>query len=275
MDVSRDCEKGKSNCSETELGLRALEQNCRAGNKYWYAARLFRLFSMGVSKSSAFLFPAAQASFLSGEKVLGGLCILGLLTENSISYALGFMREHFKSIYNKHNELDVEEKANKIFNLTRGKVTRKETINGNMEIEKKVPNVEILRACSQHIRLARERRDARVDSVMDVVSTIAMVGSALFIGAKNTQNVPLFLGIAGASLCGSGLIALKEYMRTKKFFRESWRLNNDIEKGRHDLINVRPLNNEHIEFLQRNYIESTNDLLEKQIENEKRTELTD
>ena len=262
----------KQQLDSEEKVIQSFEKNGPKAMFYWYFAMAFELIGMIINKTGAFVLPVAQVAFVAGQTVLSIILLIAYMLERVIYQINCYIRSRIRMNYDKLNKLDIDRKTNTIYNMTRGKVVLTEKLNEKEDtiIYRKMSNAEVVKSCFENINNARKKRDVTVKSIMDIVSTTVMLIAALYIGSKNVTNVPAFIAIAVFSIVLSAFVSYKQVKRRKVFYKFSRDLSNKVTQEQFDLLNIKPINEQHKSFLIDNYIHSNSQLIDKTNQKDKK-----
>ena len=257
--------KSEDNLTSEENVIVTFEKNGPKAMFYWYFAMFFELVGMVINKTGAFILPVAQVAFIAGQTTLSIILLIGYMLERVIFQINCYIRSRIRMNYDKLNKLDIDRKTNEIYNMTRGKVVLIEKLNGDEDkvLYRKMSNAEVVRSCFENINNARKKRDITVKSIIDIITTTIMLIGALYVGAKNVTNIPAFMFIALVSIVLSAYVSYKQGKRRKVFYKFSRDLSNKVAQEQFDLLNVKPINEQHKSFLIYNYIDSNSQLIDK------------
>jgi|GEM_PF-1842669 len=255
----------KEDLASEEKVIETFEKNGPKAMLYWYFAMVFELIGMIINKTGAFILPVAQVAFISGQTVFSIILLIAYMLERVIFQINCYIRSRIRMNYDKLNKLDIDRKSNEIYNMTRGKVVLTEKLNEceDKVLYRKMSNAEVVRSCFENINNARKKRDTTVKSVLDIITTTIMLIGALYVGAKNVTNIPAFMVIALISIFLSAYVSYKQGKRRKIFYKFSRDLSNKVAQEQFDLLNVKPINEQHKSFLIDNYINSNSQLIDK------------
>lgn len=228
--------------------------------RYRYGYYVISLVTTSIGTLFAFFLPFAIQSFKDGYTILAiAFLCLSMLTRffNSI---IDILTAILRYGYQKYGEIEAVNSTFKVFNVVRNRVY---VLEGNEKIS--LEPVKIFENIDRYIYNSVSFRDAVVLESFGVASFISMfVGTIVMI--KQSTTIKLYLLVIIMIVCMTVIIFVTKHQINirEKYYNLRRKLKDSLNSSKQDLYNVNPINKQHEEFLNENYIKYDREMLEGQ-----------
>lgn len=228
--------------------------------KLRYLTLIITLIGLSLDTLSAFSIPLSVDYFRKGDQRLAIFFLIFTVCSQIIYAIYRIFEDHFELKYNMYVDELTNKRTVDILGMVKNKIYVTQS-----RVRRRLSSVEIQENTKNYITKTVKFTDNIMKSTIEFVTFIIMFIGTVKITLDSVNDMPSLIIILLICIIAIIFITIKQIKRRREFSKVRRQIRDEINTQKMDLLNVIPINQKHQDFLTSGYIESSKEVLQKEI----------